>query len=517
MKGKLRVTSKARKWKPRRVEVNPLEAVADEVESKVKSLKGLVEWYWVDKPWAAVAIIKKDTSYFYQIVTPTIGSLEFDILNRVYHRLIDRLCLVDGDPSALFDKEASKLIKSYAKVDPIEESKIIYYLKRKSFGYDSIDPIYKDPFIEDITCNGPDLPVYVYHVGYGFVPTNISFSQDYLDDFVSHLAELADRHISIGFPVVEASLPDGSRLTAFWRKEVSDRGSGFVIRKLRVEPFTPIDLVRLETFNSELMALLWIFVELGVNMLIIGGTASGKTTTLNACCLFIPENRRIISIEDTRELKLLHDNWVPLVTREEKKLDGLRGGLDAMYLLKRALRMRAEYLIVGEVRGEEARILFQAMNTGHIVFSTMHAGSVEEAFTRLFNPPISVPPTMVLPLDLVVVQSIVQVEGREVRRCIYVGEVEEVDVENKKVSLRQLYSWDPKKDKIVKVDEPIRIFEKIKRFRRWNEKEVLEEIKKRKSLLEYAISKGIKGYMGFIELLKSFKEGRVKGGVSSRL
>ncbi|RLI20719.1 secretion system protein, partial [Candidatus Bathyarchaeota archaeon] len=281
--------------------------------------------------------------------------------------------------------------------------------------------------------------------------------------------------------------------------------------------FTPIDLVRLETFNSELMALLWIFVELGVNMLIIGGTASGKTTTLNACCLFIPENRRIISIEDTRELKLLHDNWVPLVTREEKKLDGLRGGLDAMYLLKRALRMRTEYLIVGEVRGEEARILFQAMNTGHIVFSTMHAGSVEEAFTRLFNPPISVPPTMVLPLDLVVVQSIVQVEGREVRRCVYVGEVEEVDVENKKVSLRQLYSWDPKKDKIVKVDKPIRIFEKIKRFRRWSEKEVLEEIKKRKSLLEYAISRGIKGYMGFIELLKSFKEGRVKGGVSSRL
>jgi len=505
------------KSKPKKVEVDPLEAVAGEVESAVKSLKGLVEWYWVDRPWAAVAIIKKDTSYFYHIVTPNIGPLEFEILNRVYHRLIDRLCLMDGSPSAVFNKEASKLIKSYAKVDPIEEAKIIYYLRRKSFGYDGIDPVYKDPFIEDISCNGPNLPVYVYHVGYGFIPTNNSFNQDYLDDFVSHLAELADRHISIGFPVVEASLPDGSRLTAFWRKEVSDRGSGFAIRKIRVDPFTPVDLVRLETFNSELMALLWLFVELGANMLIIGGTASGKTTTLNACCLFIPENRRIISIEDTREVKLVHDNWVPLVTREEKKIDGLPGGLDAMYLLKRALRMRAEYLIVGEVRGEEARILFQAMNTGHIVFSTMHAGSVEEAFTRLFNPPISVAPAMVLPLDLIVVQSIVQIEDREVRRCTYVGEVKEVDVKNKKVSLRQLYSWDPKKDKIVKVDTPTRIFEKSKRFRRWDEKEVLEEVKKRKILLEYAISKGIRGYMGFTELLKSFKKGQIKGGVSSRL
>ena len=505
-----------RRSKLKKVEVNPFEVIANEVELKVKSLNGLVEWYWVDKPWAAVAITKKDTGYSYCVVTPDIGSLEFEVLNRVYYRLIDRLCLVDENPLTIFDREASKLIKSYVKIDPVGEAKIIYYLRRKSFGYNSIDPIYRDSFVEDILCNGPNLPVYVYHAGYGFIPTNISFSQDYLDDFVSHLAELANRHISIGFPVVEASLPDGSRLTAFWRKEVSDRGSGFAIRKPRVEPFTPIDLISLKTFNSELMALLWLSIELGVNMLIIGGTASGKTTTLNACCLFIPKNRRVVSIEDTRELKLPHDNWVPLVAREEKKIEGIQGGLDAMYLLKRALRIRVEYLIVGEIRGEEARILFQAMNTGHIVLSTMHAGSVEEAFIRLFNPPILVPPSMVLPLDLVIVQSIVQVEDREVRRCIYVGEVKGVDVENKRVSLHQLFSWDSRKDEIVKVDTPTRVFEKIKRFRRWNEKEILEEVKKRKDFLEHAILKGIRGYAGFTKLLNSFKKPD-KEGVSNCL
>ncbi|MEM1524946.1 MAG: type II/IV secretion system ATPase subunit [Nitrososphaerales archaeon] len=472
-----------------------IEKITTEVESNIKELNGLIEWYWVDKPWAAIAITRDFDNTYYRVITPYLNDFEYIILNKVHQKLIDKLCLINEEPALIFNKEASKLIRFYSNLDRLSEAKIIYYLRRKCLGYDSIDPILKDPLIEDISCNGPNLPIYVYHVGYGFIPTNISFTQTYLNDFVSHLAEVADRHISVGFPVVEATLPDGSRLTAFWMKEISDRGSGFSIRKVKAEPFTPFDLVRLKTFSSEAIALLWLCVEFGINMMIIGGTASGKTTTLNALCSFIPKNKRIISIEDTRELKLNHKNWVPLVVREEKKVEGLNDKIDAMYLLKRALRMRAEYLIVGEVRGEEARILFQAMNTGHIVYSTMHAGSAYEAFTRLFNPPILVPPATILPLDLVIVQSLIKIEDHTVRRCIYIGELSNVDVENKKVEFNTIASWSRDNDSLTLKFMPNRVFEKIKRYVGWSDNEILRELEERRKIIENGILKGVRAWI----------------------
>jgi flagellar protein FlaI len=486
--------------------------ISEQIEVEIKSLTpsgsgiNLVEWYWLDKPFAAAVILKDNVNFSYHVITPAVSDLDFEVLNRVYHRLVDRLSLIDESPLSVFDKEASHLISSYAKIDKIQEAKIIYYLKRKTLGYDSVDPLFKDPFLEEITCNGPDLPVYVYHPNYGFTVTNIVFGEKYADDFTSHLAELADRHLCIGDPVVEATLKDGTRLTAFYRNEVSTTGSAFALRKNRVTPLYPIDLVRLGTFNTELMALLWLFVEYNINMLIIGGTASGKTTTLNAISLFIPRSRRIVSIEDTREIKLVHTNWVPLVTRQDKKIDSLPTGIDEMFLLKRALRLRPEYLLVGEVRGEEATILFQAMNTGHIVFSTIHAGSVDEAFIRLFNPPISVPPAMILPLDIVLVQSLIRLETTEVRRCIHIAEIEKVDVENRKGVFNPLYTWDAKTSQLVKANRPNKTIKKIMAMTGKTEKEIFEEIKRREDFLKDAIAKGQLGDTNFVDILESFRQ-----------
>jgi flagellar protein FlaI len=488
------------------------EIISEQIETEINSLATsgsnvkLVEWYWLDKPFAAVAILKDNVNYTYHVVTPAVSELGFDVLNRVYHRLVDRLSLINENPLKVFDKEVSNLIASYAKVNKLEEAKITYYLKRKSLGYDSVDPLFKDPLLEEITCNGPDLPVYVYHPNYGFIVTNLVFGEKYADDFTSHLAELADRHLCIGDPVVEATLKDGTRLTAFYRNEVATGGSAFALRKNRVTPLYPIDLVRLGTFNTELMALLWMFVEYNINMLIIGGTASGKTTTLNAMSLFIPRSRRIVSIEDTREIKLVHTNWVPLVTRQDKKIDNLPEGIDEMFLLKRALRLRPEYLLVGEVRGEEATILFQAMNTGHIVFSTIHAGSVDEAFIRLFNPPISVPPAMILPLDIVMVQSLIRQETTEVRRCIHMAEVEKVDIENRKGIFNPLYTWDSKINQLTKVNRPEKTIKKIMMMTGKTEKEVFEEIKRREDFLKDAIAKGQLGDTNFMQILESFRQ-----------
>jgi flagellar protein FlaI len=488
------------------------QIVSDEVEAKITSLASpesnlkLVEWYWLDKPFAAVAILQDNVNYSYHIITPAVGEVEYDVLNRVYHRLVDRLSLIEEDPINVFDKEAAHLIASYIKVDKIQEAKIIYFLKRKTLGYDSIDPLFKDPFLEDITCNGPNLPIYVYHSGYGFIGTNIAFGEKYADDFTSHLAELADRHLCIGEPVVEATLKDGTRLTAFYRNDVSTTGSSFALRKLRETPLYPIDLVRLGTFNTELMALLWLFVEYNINVLIVGGTASGKTTTLNAISLFIPRDRRIVSIEDTREIRLAHTNWVPLITRQDKRIDGIPTGIDEMFLLKRALRLRPQYLLVGEVRGEEATILFQAMNTGHIVFSTIHAGSVDEAFIRLFNPPISVPPAMILPLDIVLVQSLVRLESREVRRCTYVAELTQVNVEERKTVFEPLYTWDVKTGGLAQVNLPNKTIKKIMAMTGKTEKEVFQEIKQRDAFLKDALAKGQLGDSNFTTVLEAYRQ-----------
>lgn len=495
--------------------INHEKIIAEEIEAKIKNLTTknptkyttqLTEWYWLEKPYAAAAITREKTDYTYHVITPTLTTTEYEVMTRAYYRLVDRLSLIEQDPCTVFNNEVARIINAYMKFNKTQEAKIAYFLRRKSLGYDSIDPLFKDTFIEEITCNGPNLPVYVYHVNYGFIPTNITYTEPNLDDFTSHLAELANRHICLGEPVAEAALKDGSRLTAFWKSEVSDRGSSYSIRKIRTNPLSPTDLIRLGTFNSEIMALLWFLVEHRINMLIIGGTASGKTTTLNALSLFIPKNRRIVSIEDTRELRLMHDNWAPLVARQEKKVDGIAAAMDEMFLLKRALRLRPEYLLVGEVRGEEARILFQAMNTGHVVFSTIHAGSVEEAFIRLFNPPISVPPAMIMPLDIVMVQSLIQTGTKEVRRCISLAEIKQIDVETRKATLLPLYIWDAKTDQLLQAKPLTRVMEKLKRTTGKTEEQLYREIERRKHFLEETIKQGTQNYIDFIKAIDTYRQ-----------
>ncbi|RLE50010.1 MAG: secretion system protein E [Candidatus Methanomethylicota archaeon] len=492
------------------LEVDAKLEVEKEVSSRVESFDGLVQWYWLDKPYAAVAVVKRDGLYSYNVVTPALSFNELEVLNRVYYRLVDKLCVLREDAHKAFEREALKLIKAYLPgVDKVSCEKLLYYLRRKVFGFDVLDPIFKDVMVEDIACNGPDLPVFVYHMGYGFVKTNIALPQDYLDDYVCHLAELTGHTLSAGSPFVEASLPDGSRLTAFWRKELCDRGTSFSIRKFRYEPLTPLDLIRLNTFSIDSIALLWLLVESGANMLVVGGTASGKTTTLNALCLFIPENRRVVSIEDTRELKLYHDNWIPLIAREDRQVEGSSERMGSMFLLKRALRMRPEYLLVGEVRGKEARIMFQAMNTGHIVYSTIHAGSAEEAFIRLTNPPISVPPAMMLPLDIVIVQALTQREGKDVRRCLFIAEVEEVSASQGFVKLSPIYSYDLSSDSLIPVGQPKKAIKKACIRLGFSESQFFEEFEARKACLYKALLRGVSKVDDFLKLVRSYRRGLI--------
>lgn len=371
-------------------------------------LEGLDE-YWLNEPFAKV-VIRGDE---YIVLEPPLSDEERRLLEKVRLELRNELFL--KDVLQLLDKEKilfNEMMKRLRGVSIETVGKIWYYLRRDSIGYGKIDPILRDRYIEDISCSGYELPVYVYHRAYGSLRTNITFSRDELDDFVLKLAQKANVQLSLENPIADSILPTGERIQLTFRDVVSTRGSSFSIRKSAEEPITPIDLIAWGTATPEVMAFLWLCVEAKKNVLIIGPTASGKTTLLNAISMFIPKNAKIVSIEDTRELKLPHENWIPFLAKD----------FDEMFeLLKASLRQRPEYILLGEIRGREAVILFQAMSTGHASYATLHAGDVKSAINRLIHDPINVPSAMFDALDYVVVLHMMWKGGRVVRsiRGIY--------------------------------------------------------------------------------------------------
>ncbi|MDY7081328.1 MAG: type II/IV secretion system ATPase subunit, partial [Halobacteria archaeon] len=239
------------------------------------------------------------------------------------------------------------LIHDYGvEVEPASFYKVFYYLQRSYIGFGKIDAILSDPHVEDISCDGYDTPLYLYHQDYQDIETNIEFEESELDSFVTRLAQQSGKHISVERPIASATLSDGSRVELTLGREVTRQGSNFTIRKFSQDPFTPVDLIQHGTFSVEQMAYLWMAIENGKSLIFAGGTASGKTTSMNAVSMFITPRSKVISIEDTPEVQLYHDNWVATVTREGM---GSEADVGMYALLRSALRHRPEYLIVGEV------------------------------------------------------------------------------------------------------------------------------------------------------------------------
>ena len=367
-----------------------------------------------------------------------------------------------------------------------------YYLSRDFRGYGRIDPLLRDESIEDISCDGPDNPVFIYHETYTDLRTTISFRTDSLDDFVVRLAQQAGHHISVGDPLIEATLPDGSRAELSLGEEVTPHGSAFTIRQYAADPFTPIDLIERGTFDTAGLAYCWLCIEHNKSLLVAGGTAAGKTTTLNALSMFVPPGAKVVTIEDTRELTLAHDNWLAAVTREQ-----LTEGADIdMYdLLRSALRHRPEYLLVGEVRGAEAQTLFQAMNTGHTTLSTIHADSIETAVTRLENEPIGLPRTMVESLDLLAVQTQRRLEGRRVRRAEQIAEFRGIDDRTDDLDYAETVTWQPESDSFRRSHSEV--LESIRAERGWEPAELRAELTAREAFLDNLRERSVTDYRAF--------------------
>ena len=424
--------------------------------------------YALISPYAFAHIYWNDekSELIYELEEPVLQESEKAILKRLEEAMMEIINInitVENTLEATtnyIDKTA-KLLISELNLGISQESydKIFYYLFRDFIGLNEMDPLMRDYHIEDIECNGIETPVYVVHRVYRNLKTNLRFDDvDKLASFVEKLAQRAGRYISYAQPLLDGTLPDGSRVNATYTKDVTSKGPTFTIRKFTKIPWTPTQLIASNTVSPEMMAYFWLLLQYKSSILIAGGTASGKTTFLNAIAFFIPPEARVVSIEDTREINLPRENWLPAVARPAAGI-GKAGEIDLFELLKSSFRQNPDYLIVGEVRGKEAFVLFQGMASGHASLSTMHADSVDTLIRRLETPPIDLSPTLVNTLDCVVIATHAIVGKHETRRIREVSEIVNVNKDGTALINTPL-TWDPKKD-IFYFKKQSRVFEKI--------------------------------------------------------
>lgn len=469
-----------------------------------------LERYWVNEPYAFVVILlnPENNAYQYHVAEPALSEFEDLFLKEIKDRLKDVLLVEDikseEDKDKILTNKVKQLVKDYAiDITPTTLEKVMYYTRRDFIYFGKIDPLMHDNRIEDVSANGHDIPIYLYHKKYTNIPTNIYFNEADLNSFVIRLAQRCGKHISVAEPMVDATMPDGSRIQMTLGKEVTSRGATFTIRKFSEIPITPIDLINWSTFSAEEMAYLWICIENNKSLIFAGGTASGKTSSLNAVSLFIPIQAKIVSLEDTRELKLPHPNWIPGTTRDSFTADG-KGSIDMYELLRAALRQRPEFLLVGEVRGKEALTLFQAMSTGHTTFSTMHADSVSSAIHRLENPPISVPRTMIQALNIISIQAQTYVKGKRARRNMKLVEITDIDPTTRNIRTNDIFVWDPLTDKFMRVGESKALNEIMIR-RGWNLSDLKNELVNRQKVLEFMVNNKISDFNAISTIIHDYQ------------
>ncbi|MCK4456666.1 MAG: type II/IV secretion system ATPase subunit [Thermoplasmata archaeon] len=452
--------------------------------------------------------------YTYEVIEPKLLPEEEDILEVLKEILVESLETIDEEDERVKETYLRRIVDGLLRelgvsLHPISKERIMYYVLRDFIRYGPIDVVMIDVNVEDISCDGVDIPFYIYHRKYGSIPSNLRFDDEgELDSFVVWLAQRCGKHISVAQPMLDATVPDGSRLQATLGKHVTKRGSSFTIRRFRENPFTPLDLLRFKTLNDEMMAYLWLAIENGQSMLICGGTASGKTTTLNAILLFIPPQMKIVSIEDTRELNLPHDNWVPTVTRAgfgtRSKITGkAMGEIDMFDLLTSALRQRPQYLMVGEVRGTEAYVVFQAMATGKSAYTTFHAEDVQAMVHRMENDPINLPRALVSALDVVLMQAQVKVGTDMTRRVKSLTEFIGVDPESDELITNTAYSWNPADDTFNYSGHSY-VYEKISIARNWSQKRMEQEVRRRIGLFKYMSKIGLDKHTDVAKLVSSY-------------
>ncbi|RLF43740.1 MAG: hypothetical protein DRN09_04310, partial [Thermoplasmata archaeon] len=479
------------------------EIVIDERNEKREIVDEKKGFGWKGLGSAAIVFDKRVKEYRYVVREPKLSGEEIKLKNDLTElfKLLADVPVFDADEEkrrdALIESLEQIIRDNKIKVSDESKDRIFYYLVRDFVGYGRIDILMKDEDIEDISCDGSAVPVFVYHRKYQSIESNVKFKDSKeLDSFVVRLAQICGKQISIYAPIVDGKLPDGSRLQATLSKTVTNE-STFTIRRFREDPLTPIDLIENNTMSVEMAAYFWLAIENGASILFCGGTASGKTSTLNALSLFIPFSHKIVSIEDTREVNLPHKNWIAGTTREgfsSAESEKTGKDIDMFDLIRAGLRQRPRVIIVGEVRGREAYSLFQAMATGHTSYATVHASSIHALIQRLENPPISLPRALLTSLDIIVFINAIPMGKKMVRRITSVTEIIKMDPDTRQLIFMQPFTWVSKVDDRFESSGTSKILTNIRMANEWTEEQLQKEIDNRIKVLNWMRKHRIRNY-----------------------
>ncbi|MEM5832063.1 MAG: type II/IV secretion system ATPase subunit [Candidatus Aenigmatarchaeota archaeon] len=454
---------------------------------------------------------KEKNKYIYKVIEPILDERLKSMKEKIEVLLEQKL---DIDLSKLNILKAKEYLRNqldeiirYFKFRLTEEeyNNLRYYIERDFLGLGKIEPLMKDDNIEDISCDGVGLPVFVFHRDprLGSIETNVVFENpEELDSFIIKLAQLAGKSISVAEPLVNGTLPDGTRLQATLATDIARRGSNFTLRKFMEEPLTPIHLIKFGTADEKILAYIWMAVDYGRSILISGGTASGKTTMLNVLSLFIRPEKKIVSIEDTAEIVLPHKHWVSMIARVPVST-GKIGEIDLFQLLVESLRQRPDYIIVGEVRGNEAYVLFQQIATGHPSFATIHAENMDKLMDRLTTPPISLPKGLIGSLDIVIFMQRMKYREKFVRRIVEIDEIVGFPKESEKPIYNKVFSWDPYKDSF-EIGECSVVLKKISQSIGVKEKEVIEEFQRRVAILKWMNENNITNFKDVYAIINAY-------------
>lgn len=465
--------------------------------------------------WASIQWDPVSNALMYYIREPELSSEDQEQVSRVKDIIEEKLDIkfdaLHKDAAVAYLKEAIDdiIVQFGVKLTPEQREAYEYFILRDFIGLGKVQPIFNDPNIEDISCDGMNIPLFVYHKDpkFGSLKTNVSFTDtDELDGFVMKLAQRCNKSISVSEPLLDGALPDGSRVQATLATDVAKRGSNFTIRKFSEEPLTPIHLIDSNTADSSMMAYLWYLIEHNRSVLVSGSTASGKTSLLNALSLFIRPSMKIISIEDTPELRLPHVHWVPEISREsfDSSQDIREKGQVTMFdLLKGALRQRPDYIIVGEVRGKEAYILFQAMATGHPGLATIHADSIEKVIDRLVTKPIELPASLLETLDAILFTKRLKYRDRYVRRISDIWEIHGFDAASNKLNKAASFAWKASSDRFETPEKSL-MLGKIAEAEGTTLPELNLEIRQRAKVLEWMKTMGFKNYKQFSKVMNQY-------------
>jgi len=442
----------------------------------------------------------KTAGYLYQVDEVKLTPEEGQVKHRLYNLIEMHLDSPGENKETEFNMVLEEIVKKNQKVlqdislPGLEKAK--YFIKRDITGFGKIDPLMHDPNIEDVSCAGIGTPLFIWHREYDSVQTNIQYEGEELNSFVARIVFRAGKHISSAFPISDLALEGNHRISVLYQKEVTPKGTSFTIRKFKADPYTVIDLINFGTIDVDIAAYLWMLVENKMSIISIGSTGSGKTTALNAITGLVHPDYKIFSVEDVSEINLNHENWFSLISRSGFGAKG-EGEIGLYDLIKSGVRHRPDYIIVGEIRGSEAYVMFQAMATGHGGLCTMHADSYDSASKRLQQKPMDIPPAY-LPLmncALVIRRIKDSVTGQSVRRAVSLEEIKSATQSN------SVFRWDPRTDFFESNIHQSVLLQRIAEQTGQTFEEVLNEYEKRIIIIRYMQERDIRDFKDVAEII----------------